>query len=40
MTERAAFSPPLAKRGSEGALVPVVTITALIVAIWYLAACR
>ncbi len=37
MTERAAVAPRVVKRSSEGALVPVVTITALIVAIWYLA---
>jgi NitT/TauT family transport system permease protein len=37
MTERAALAPRTAPRGGEGAFVPVVTITALIVAIWYLA---
>ncbi len=37
MTERVAAAPRMANRSGEGAFVPVLTITALIVLIWYLA---
>ncbi len=37
MTERAAVAPRAPGRAGEGAFIPVVTITLLIVAVWYLA---